>query len=199
MASVECSSIGSMFTKITFLIVAAFLADTAGRAQQSPSSPTTTPQAQTAPCPAQTTNPQPNKQSSPFADKWKKKINDLGNKAAAKSGLPVPTTDDLQQLMKSSGTPCLPKAGATPAANAQVTPAMRLPTGVMTTFLCNPIIISTDPSHTTTFITPDALTIAEPAQESVFEADGAKADLKATVSCANLRKDPRTSKVFLAQ
>ena len=50
-----------------------------------------------------------------------------------------------------------------------------------------------------TFITPDALTIAEPAQAGAFEADGAKADPKATVSCASLRRDPKNNKVFLAQ
>jgi hypothetical protein len=49
------------------------------------------------------------------------------------------------------------------------------------------------------FITPDALTNAEPAQASGFEADGAKADPKATVSCANLRRDPKNNKVFLVQ
>jgi hypothetical protein len=74
-----------------------------------------------------------------------------------------------------------------------------LPAGVITTWLCDPIITSTDPSHTITFIAPDALTNAEPAQAGVFEADGAKADPKATVSCANLRRDPKNNKVFLAQ
>jgi hypothetical protein len=91
-------------------------------------------------------------------------------------------------------TPCPPAAPITQAATA-----MHLPAGVTTTWLCNPIVTSTDPSHTTTFITPDELTNAEPAQPSVFEADGAKADPKASVSCANLRRDPKNNKVFLAQ
>jgi hypothetical protein len=90
--------------------------------------------------------------------------------------------------------PCPPAAPITQAASAT-----RLPAGVVTTWLCNPIVTSTDASHTVTFITPDELTSAEPLQANAFEADGAKADPKAAVSCANLRRDPRNNKVFLAQ
>jgi len=94
--------------------------------------------------------------------------------------------------------PCPPTSTST-TPPAQVAPVPHLPAGVITTWLCNPIVTSTDASHTTTFITPDGLTNAEPAQARTFEADGAKADAKATLSCANLRRDPKNNKVFLAQ
>jgi len=170
-------------------------------AQQIPSTsqPTQT-QAQTAPCP--TGQPQgatPQKSGSTLADRWKKKINDESAKLGKRTGVPMPTTDDINSLGVAKQAPCPPKVvnPATPA--AQSASVQHLPIGVITTWLCNPIIVSTDPSHTTTFITPDALTNAEPAQSGAFEADGAKADPKATVSCANLRRDPKNNKVFLAQ
>jgi hypothetical protein len=92
--------------------------------------------------------------------------------------------------------PC-PPASVTP--NTQIAPVLHIPSGVVTTWLCNPIVTSSDASHTTTFVTPDSLSNAEPSQVNAFEADGAKADLKAAASCANLRRDPKTNKVFLAQ
>jgi hypothetical protein len=111
----------------------------------------------------------------------------------------MPTTDDAGNLVGTKPAPC-PSKGAPSASPAPQPPAVsHLPTGVITAWLCNPIVTSTDPSHTVTFITPDALTSAEPAQGGAFEADGAKADPKATVSCANLRRDPKNNKVFLAQ
>jgi hypothetical protein len=173
-------------------------------AQQTPSTsqPTSTTQVQTAPCTTgQSSNatPQNNKSGSSLADRWKKKINDESAKLATRTGVPMPTTGDLNSAGTTKPAPCPTKASAPAAPTTQPAPVLHLPNGVTTTWLCNPIVTSTDPSHTTTFITPDELTNAEPAQPSAFEADAAKADPKATVSCANLRRDPKNNKVFLAQ
>lgn len=189
-----------MKTPISCLALAALLA-TASQAQQSPptSQPTQT-QAQTTPCPTDPSQAAtPPKSGSTLADRWKKKINDASAKLGTRTGVPMPTTDDANGIMSKTQAPCPPKAGTATSSAAQPAPTAHLPTGVITTWLCNPIVTSTDPSHTTTFITPDALSNAEPAQPGVFEADGAKADPKATVSCASLRRDPKNNKVFLAQ
>ena len=173
-------------------LIAILLASTV-EAQQTPSTPQPTPTqaASTAPC-TKAAPSQPHKEgwlekkTRALACQKDKNLCDLPSSASDATG----STPDAK--------PC-PTTATTTTPAAQPAPPAHLPTGVITTWLCNPIITSTDPSHTTTFITPDALTNAEPAQPSMFEADGAKADAKATVSCANLRRDPKNNKVFLAQ
>jgi hypothetical protein len=185
---------------ITFLVLGASLAS-ASQAQQNPSTSQPT-QAQAAPCTtgqSQAAASQNKKPGSSIADRWKRKIDAESAKLEARAGVPIPTTGDVGNLGSAPPAPCpsKPAGTATPTTSPAVAP--HLPSGIITTWLCNPIVTSTDPSHTTTFITPDELTNAEPAQPSVFEADGAKADPKATVSCANLRRDPKNNKVFLVQ
>ncbi|HTV53588.1 MAG TPA: hypothetical protein VMI06_01595 [Terriglobia bacterium] len=182
-----------MKTTIYFFALAALLASFS-QAQQTPSTPQPT-QQQTAPAAAGAIPCSNSAPPKPHNQGWlERKARALAcQKNPQLCSLPNSTDDAL-----GTAKPCPPTA--TPSTpTTQPAPALHLPTGVITTWLCNPIVTSTDPSHTTTFITPDALTNAEPAQPGVFEADGAKADAKATVSCANLRRDPKTNKVFLAQ
>ena len=163
------------------------------QAQQSPS-PQPQPM-QTAPCTgsaaAKTASTQPQVN---LSDNTKQYLTQKQKFLQKFSPIALPDQTKLPQPAKPAPTPCPP-----PQPSQQLAPVIHLPIGVISTWLCNPIITSTDASHTTTFITPDALTSAEPTQASAFEADGAKADAKATVSCANLRRDPRNNKVFLAQ
>lgn len=180
--------------KIEFpcLILAALLTPI-GQAQQQPSPQPTQLQPQASPCVTTPTNQNPSGKNPTFKmpSSWRDKF-------AAKTGITLPDVPtNTAQPVNSKPAPCPPQADSPKA--AQPFPISHLPTGVITTWLCNPIVTSTDPSHTVTFITPDALTNAEPAQAGAFEADGAKADPKATVSCANLRRDPKNNKVFLAQ
>ncbi len=181
-------------------IAAVLLASFASQSPQSPPQPQPTPpplaQLQpatdpTAPC-NKGAEAQPRKES--WAEKKLKALACVQNKQLC--DLPKSPSDITGATP--AAKPCPPTATST-TPPSQPAPISHLPTGVITTWLCNPIITSTDPSHTVTFITPDALTIAEPAQTGAFEADGAKADPKATVSCANLRRDPKNNKVFLAQ
>jgi hypothetical protein len=151
-----------------------------------------TPQAQPEPCVTTSTAPNPSANNPTFKipSGWRQKF-------AAKTGITLPDGPiSSPQPGTSKPVPCPPQP-ATPKTTQPV--SFHLPTGVITTWLCNPIVTSTDPSHTVTFVTPDELTSAEPAQAGAFEADGAKADPKATISCANLRRDPKTNRVFLAQ
>jgi hypothetical protein len=184
-----------MKTPVTILALLALVGGFS-QAQQNPSTAQPAP-SQAQPAPASTTPCKPTP-TPPHKPGW------LETKAKALAckqnknlcDLPSSTTDITGTTPEAK--PCPPTTTpATPA--AQPAPVLHFPAGVITTWLCNPIVTSTDASHTTTFITPDELTNAEPAQLSVFEADGAKADPKATVSCANLRRDPKNNKVFLAQ
>ena len=190
-----------MKTNISLLILAALLAPLASIAQQQPSLQPVQAQAQPVPCVTTATSPNPsgNSPAIKVPNKWQVMINKKLQKIEGQTGIPISDigTDIAQAAnAKPAAPPCIPQAAspktAQPVANSH------LPTGVITLWLCNPIVTSTDPSHTVTFITPDELTVAEPAQPGAFEADGAKADPKATVSCANLRRDPKTNKVFQA-
>jgi hypothetical protein len=182
---------------ITKFVLAITLATVNAVAQQTPStSQPIPPQAQpatasTAPC-NKAASGQPHKPS--WIETKAKKLACAQNKNLC--DLPPSPTDIIG--ITPDAKPC-PSTTTAAIPSAQLAPVLHLPAGVTTTWLCNPIITSTDPSHTVTFITPDALTNAEPAQAAAFEADGAKADPKATVSCANLRRDPKNNKVFLAQ
>jgi hypothetical protein len=169
------------------------IVSSAVNAQQPPSSPA---QAQpaagsTAPCSKGT-------QARPHKETWPEKRLKALACAQNKQLCDLPASPSDITGATPDAKPC-PPAATSPAPPAPAAPVLHLPNGVITTWLCNPIVTSTDPSHTVTFITPDALTSVEPAQASAFEADGAKADPKATVSCANLRRDPKNNKVFLAQ
>jgi hypothetical protein len=157
--------------------VAVLLVAFTSQAQQSPSPQS----AQAAPCGAAAPASKPTL-------RVPSKFKSLVDKYSPISG------EDLTKPASSvkSGSPCPP-----PTSNTQ--PAAKLPPGGITTWLCNPVVTSTDASHTATLITPDELTVAEPLLSSMFEADGAKADLKAATSCANLRRDPKNNRVFLAQ
>jgi hypothetical protein len=188
--------IRALKTHIKLLPLLALIASLS-QAQQTPSTSQSA-AAQTPPAPASTVpcaKPAPTQPHKPgWLEKKAKALACAQNKNLC--DLPSSPTDIVGSTPEAK--PCPPAAAPTPPAT-QPAPALHLPNGVTTTWLCNPIVTSTDPSHTTTFITPDELTNAEPAQSSAFEADGAKADPKATVSCANLRRDPKNSKVFLAQ
>ena len=189
-----------MKTSITYLGLAALLA-IASQAQQSPSPQTASVQAQVAPCAGPSSpSAQGNNPTFKTPNRWKQVLDKQRQQLQGLTGISVPDpTKPVEQTVNAKPAPCPAKSVTPGVPAAQSAPAPHLPAGVITTWLCNPIITSTDPSHTTTFITPDALTNAEPAQPSVFEADGAKADPKATVSCASLRRDPKNNKVFLAQ
>jgi len=192
-----CEKLISMKKGMALSLLAAMLASPASHAQQTPSTSQPTPSqvqpatASTAPCNKAAAG-QPHKPS--WIEKKAKALACAQNKNLC--DLPSSPTDIVGTAPEAK--PCPPTATQTTPA-AQPAPVLHLPNGVTTTWLCNPIVTSTDASHTTTFITPDELTNAEPAQPSAFEADAAKADPKATVSCANLRRDPKNNKVFLAQ
>jgi hypothetical protein len=89
-------------------------------------------------------------------------------------------------------TPCPPSATPAPPA-----PVFRIPAGVVTTWLCNPVVTASD--HSTSYVMPSDITEASPIHANTFEADSAKADPKATTSCSSLHKDPKTAKFWLAQ
>ena len=189
-----------MKTKSPVLILAALLAPLAGIAQQQPSPQPAQAEAQPVPCVTAATSPNPsgNSPAIKVPNKWQVMISKKLQKIEGQTGIPISDIGtDITQAANAKPAPCPPQAVLPKA--AQPVPIAHLPSGVVTTWLCNPIVTSTDPSHTVTFITPDALTIAEPAQLGAFETDGAKADPKATVSCATLRRDPKNNKVFLAQ
>jgi len=175
-----------MKTPIIVLAALAYLLAVPGQAQQAATTSPTQPQQQ--PCSTASGPSKPNTKTPGVLTDPNSKAGKIFSKYS-----PIDPGSIFNSKPKPAA-PCPP-----PAPTTQPSPVMHLPAGVITTWLCNPIITSTDPSHTTSFITPDALTNAEPAQPSVFEADGAKADPKATVSCANLRRDPKNNKVFLAQ
>jgi hypothetical protein len=165
-----------------------------------PSPQTTQTQAQPAPCVTtpNTPNPSGNNPAIKVPNKWQQMISKKLQKIEGQTGIPVSdVATDLAEAAKAKPTPCPPQAGS--PKTTQPVAISHLPAGVVTQWLCNPIVVSTDPSHTVTFVTPDALTTAEPAQTGAFEADGAKADPRAAVSCASLRRDPKNNKVFLAQ
>jgi hypothetical protein len=189
-----------MKTRFISSIVASLLALSASTVL--PSQQSTQPtqvQAQPVPCVTTPTTPNPsgNGPAIKVPSKWRAMLDKERQKIEAKTGFELPdVATDIEQASKPKPKPCLPQVSS--PKTAQPIPVLHIPIGVTTTWLCNPIITSTDPSHTVTFITPDALTSAEPAQPGTFEADGAKADPKATVSCANLRRDPKNNKVFLA-
>jgi hypothetical protein len=190
-----------MKAKTLPLILAAVLAPLAIKAQQPPSPQPTQAQAQPVPCVTTPTTPNPsgNQPAVKVPNKWRQMLDKQRQQLENKIGVPIPdVATSIEQAANSKPAPCPAQAAAPKAPQPVAIP--HLPSGVITTWLCNPIVTSTDPSHTVTFITPDALTVAEPAQPGVFEADGAKADPRATtVSCANLRRDPKNNKVFLAQ
>jgi hypothetical protein len=178
--------------------VAALLIAIVSQAQQSPNPQPTQP----VPCVTSPNAPNPsgNHPVIKVPSKWQQMINQKLQKVESQTGIPlsgVGTEIAKASVSKAGAAPCPPQAGV--SKTAQPVPIAHLPADVVTTWLCNPIVTSTDPSHTVTFVTPDALTIAEPAQAGAFEADGAKADAKATVSCASLRRDPKNNRVFLAQ
>jgi len=185
-------------TTTKHLILAAVISLGAGQAQQSPSpsTPPQTAQAQTAPCttgPSQAAAPQNNKSGSSFAGRLKKKINDEAAKIGTRTGVPMPTTDDISSAAPAKPVPCSPK----PPAPASPAPVFHAPTGVVTTWLCNPVVTASD--HSTSYVMQSDITEASPIQANTFEADSAKADPKATTSCSSLHKDPKTLKFWLAQ
>jgi hypothetical protein len=158
-------------------------------------------QPQTKPVPCSTIsaapNPSGNNPAIKVPNKWRNALNNKLHNLESQTGIPISdVTADIAQAANSKAAPCTPQGSPK---TAQASPILHLPAGVVTTWLCNPIVTSTDPSHTVTFVTPDELMTAEPAQAGTFEADGAKANPKATVSCANLRRDPKNNRVFLAQ
>ena len=175
-----------MKTQIITLAALAHMLVVPGRAQQASTTSPTPSQQQ--PCSTASTPGKP-------ATKTPSALTDPNSKVGKIFGKYSPV--DPGAIFNSKPKPAAPCPPAAPI--TQAAPATRLPAGVVTTWLCNPIVTSTDASHTVTFITPDELTSAEPTQANAFEADGAKADPKAAVSCANLRRDPKNNKVFLAQ
>lgn len=189
-------SIGDMKTTSPLLLFTALLVLQHAQGQQPSPQPT---QGLDQPC-VTTSTPNPSDKTSHFKlpNKLQQALNKQLGKIQAETGVDAGgTAADMQQAAKSKPAPCIPQAGS--PKTTQPVPTLHLPTGVVSIWLCNPIVTSTDPSHTVSFVTPDALTNAEPAQAGAFEADGAKADPKATVSCASLRRDPKNNRVFLAQ
>jgi hypothetical protein len=94
----------------------------------------------------------------------------------------------------SAKTPCLG-----PVPNTQIAPVLKIPVGVFTVWHCNPLVTSTDPSHTQSLFSIKDIPGAEPTQPGVFEADEPMEDLKSPISCGNLRRDLKNNKIFLAQ
>jgi hypothetical protein len=190
--------------KITqaLLIAATAFAPLSVQAQTSPSSAPPIPQtqAQSAPCTtgqSQAATTQNNKSGSTFADKWKKKINDEGTRIGTRTGVPMPTTDDLSSAGSAKPAPCLPKAAASAPAAAAQPATVKLPPDTLVTLRCNPMTPSPQGgARQTTLTLPDPKDFALP-KATDFLADNVVPDTAAKTPCYLIKVDPKTGKSFV--
>jgi hypothetical protein len=91
-----------------------------------------------------------------------------------------------------ASAPCPPVVS-----NTAIAPIIKLPSGVVTIWYCDPSVVANDAAHTQTYVMPDDIAAASPSQPNEFEADSAKPIAKAPTSCNSLRRDPKTGKIWL--
>ena len=193
-----------MKTAILTVIAAIVLTSAIAEAQQSPSPASPTPQAQSAPCTtgqSQAATTQNNKPGS-FADRLKKRINDESAKFGTRTGVPMPTTDDLGSAGSAKPAPCPPKAAASTTAAAAPQPApAKLPPDISTsvTLRCTPMTPSPQGgAHQTTLTLPDPKDFALPKATDLL-VDSVVLDTAAKTPCYAVKVDPKSGRSFVQQ